>query len=85
MKNHAYPSLCFSSASQHWEVCRSEFITLFVLIISIILFGILKILEGRELAAILSGIAGYILGKSRPNKAEKDEPEADENKTINKA
>ncbi len=47
-----------------------QFITLFVLIISIILFGILKILEGRELAAILSGIAGYILGKSRPNKSE---------------
>ncbi|MBN8697342.1 MAG: hypothetical protein J0L87_12495 [Bacteroidetes bacterium] len=59
-----------------------QFITLFVLIISIILFGILKILEGRELAAILSGIAGYILGKSRPNKAEKEEPEAEENKTL---
>lgn len=44
-----------------------QFITLFVLIISIILFGILKILEGRELAAILSGIAGYILGKSKSN------------------
>ncbi len=42
-----------------------QFITLFVLIIAIILFGILKILEGRELAAILSGIAGYILGKSK--------------------
>lgn len=42
-----------------------QFITIFVLIIAIILFGILKILEGRELAAILSGIAGYILGKSK--------------------
>lgn len=40
-----------------------QFITLFVLIIAIILFGILGILEGRELAAILSGISGYILGK----------------------
>jgi len=42
-----------------------QFITLFVLIIAIILFGILKILEGRELAAILAGISGYILGKSK--------------------
>jgi hypothetical protein len=40
-----------------------QFITLFVLIIAIILFGILGVLEGRELAAILSGISGYILGK----------------------
>lgn len=40
-----------------------QFITIFVLIIAIILFGILNILEGRELAAILSGIAGYILGR----------------------
>jgi hypothetical protein len=40
-----------------------KFITLFVLIIAIILFGILGILEGRELSAIISGISGYILGK----------------------
>ncbi|MCB0713544.1 MAG: hypothetical protein KDD67_14550 [Ignavibacteriae bacterium] len=40
-----------------------QFVTLFVLIIAIILFGILSILEGKELAAIISGIAGYILGK----------------------
>lgn len=40
-----------------------QFITLFILIIAIILFGILGILEGRELAAILAGISGYILGK----------------------
>ena len=40
-----------------------QFVTLFVLIIAIILFGILGILEGSELAAILSGISGYILGK----------------------
>jgi hypothetical protein len=40
-----------------------QFITLFVLIIAIILFGILGILQGSELAAILSGISGYILGK----------------------
>lgn len=40
-----------------------QFVTLFVLIIAVILFGILGVLEGRELAAILSGIAGYILGR----------------------
>ncbi|MDR2009318.1 MAG: hypothetical protein LBQ22_02410 [Bacteroidales bacterium] len=40
-----------------------QFITIFVLIIAIILFGILNILQGSELAAILSGISGYILGK----------------------
>lgn len=40
-----------------------QFITLFVLIIAIVLFGILGILQGSELAAILSGISGYILGK----------------------
>lgn len=39
-----------------------QFITLFVLIIAIILFGILDILKGSELAAILAGISGYILG-----------------------
>ncbi len=40
-----------------------QFITLFSLVIAIILFGVLGILEGRELAAILSGISGYILGR----------------------
>jgi len=40
-----------------------QFITLFVLIIAVILFGILGILERSELSAILSGISGYILGK----------------------
>lgn len=42
-----------------------QFVTVFVLIIAIVLFGILGILEGRELAAILSGIAGYILGRGK--------------------
>lgn len=40
-----------------------QFITVFVLITAIILFGILRVLGGSELAAILSGISGYILGK----------------------
>ncbi len=40
-----------------------QFITVFILIIAIILFGILDVIGGSELAAILSGISGYILGK----------------------
>jgi hypothetical protein len=40
-----------------------QFITVFVLIIAITLFGILNVLGGSELAAILSGISGYILGR----------------------
>jgi len=44
-----------------------QFITLFVLIFSIVLFGILNILAGSELAAILSGISGFILGKGVNN------------------
>ncbi|HEX8394931.1 MAG TPA: hypothetical protein VF665_21475 [Longimicrobium sp.] len=53
-----------------------QFVTIFVLIIAIILFGILSILEGRELAAILSGIAGYILGRGSQVKKESAEPAA---------
>jgi len=40
-----------------------QFVTLFSLVIAIILFGVLKILEGRELAALLGGLSGYILGR----------------------
>ncbi len=43
-----------------------QFITLFSLIIAIVLFGVLNILEGKELAAIISAIAGFILGKYNP-------------------
>jgi hypothetical protein len=41
-----------------------QFITLFSLIIAIILFGVMNILEGRELSALLGGLSGYILGRS---------------------
>lgn len=40
-----------------------QFITLFALVIAIILFGITGILEGKELAALLGGLSGYILGR----------------------
>jgi len=40
-----------------------QFVTLFSLIIAIILFGVIGVLEGRELAALLGGLSGYILGR----------------------
>jgi hypothetical protein len=40
-----------------------QFVTLFALVIAIILFGVMNILEGRELAALLGGLSGYILGR----------------------
>jgi hypothetical protein len=41
-----------------------QFVTLFSLVIAIILFGIIEILEGKELAALLGGLSGYILGRA---------------------
>lgn len=40
-----------------------QFVTLFSLIIAIILFGITGILGDKELAALLGGLSGYILGR----------------------
>jgi predicted nucleic acid-binding Zn-ribbon protein len=40
-----------------------QFLTLFSLVIAIILFGITRVLEGKELAALLGGLSGYILGR----------------------
>jgi hypothetical protein len=45
-----------------------QFLTLFSLVIAIILFGITGILEGKELAALLGGLSGYILGRSNNDK-----------------
>ena len=41
-----------------------QFITLFSLVIAITMFGLLNILEGKELSALLGGLSGYILGRS---------------------
>ena len=41
-----------------------QFLTLFSVVIAIILFGIINILEGKELAALLGGLPGYILGRT---------------------
>jgi uncharacterized protein YjdB len=40
-----------------------QFLTLFSIVIAIILFGITGILEDKELAALIGGISGYILGR----------------------
>jgi hypothetical protein len=54
-----------------------QFVTLFSIIIAIILFGITGILGDKELAALLGGLSGYILGKynessSRPRQDTKE-------------
>jgi len=47
-----------------------QFVTLFLIVIAIILFGIMGTLEGKELAALLGGLSGYILGRtSQPKPA----------------
>jgi hypothetical protein len=70
-----------------------QFVTIFILMIAIILFGILNILEGKELAAILAGISGYILGRGsrviadkkeeKENKLAKEEPKKETKKDHN--
>jgi hypothetical protein len=59
-----------------------QFITLFSLVIAIILFGITGILEDKELAALLGGLSGYILGRGTAHDAQKsqddDAPKGDE-------
>ncbi len=41
-----------------------QFITIFSIIIAIILFGITEVLGGKEIAALIGGISGYILGRN---------------------
>jgi hypothetical protein len=43
-----------------------QFITLFAIVIAVILFGIIGVLQDKELSALLGGLSGYILGKSHP-------------------
>ncbi|CCO44766.1 exported hypothetical protein [Vibrio nigripulchritudo SOn1] len=49
-----------------------QFITLFLIIISIILFGIMGTLESRELSALLGALSGYILGKTSSGTGEQN-------------
>lgn len=65
----------FGVAFQDMSVRRSifssesgiQFLTLFSVVIAIILFGITGILESKELAALLGGLSGYILGRVSSN------------------
>ncbi len=41
-----------------------QFITLFLVVIAIILFGIMGVFGGKELSALLGALSGYILGRS---------------------
>jgi hypothetical protein len=41
-----------------------QYVTLFSLVIAIIVFGLTAILEGKELSALLGGLAGYILRRT---------------------
>ncbi|MBN7818705.1 DUF2207 domain-containing protein [Bowmanella yangjiangensis] len=40
-----------------------QFVAIFLIVIAIILFGIMGILESKELSALLGGLSGYILGR----------------------
>jgi hypothetical protein len=61
-----------------------QFITLFLLVMALTIFGLTKVLDGKELAALLGSISGYILGRglSRGNAApvpEKNNGESENN------
>lgn len=75
--------LCFFGVAFYDQAVRQtifsgqagmQFVTLFSLIIAIILFGITGILGDKELAALLGGLSGYILG--RYNHSERSNPSA---------
>ena len=54
-----------------------EFSTVIVIIFTLLIFGILGTLEGKDIATILAAIAGYVLGKaSAGSKQEKPVGEA---------
>ena len=42
-----------------------QFITIFLLVSAIVLFGIIGVLLDKELSALLGGLSGYILGRSK--------------------
>jgi hypothetical protein len=41
-----------------------EFSTVMVIIFTLLILGILKIMEGKDISTILAAIAGYVLGKA---------------------
>jgi hypothetical protein len=64
-----------------------EFSTVIVIIFSIVILGVVGILEGREIATILAAIAGYVLGKATgflPSSKEQAQPEQQKTEELNK-
>lgn len=62
-----------------------QFVTLFLIVIAIILFGIMGTLQDKELAALLGGLSGYILGRAdhrRAGSREEAEPAKREQQPI---
>lgn len=59
-----------------------QFVTLFSIIIAIILFGITGILADKELAALLGGLSGYILGKYNETPVRQSTPIPSKGKEI---
>lgn len=61
-----------------------QFVTIFLIVISIILFGIMGVLESKELSALLGGLSGYILGRVSNNAptATKKKPKGEVNSEV---
>jgi hypothetical protein len=59
-----------------------QFITLFLIVIAIILFGIMGTLEGKELSALLGGLSGYILGRAGTKRSEAPPTDPNQKKTT---
>ncbi len=67
-------SLIFEIFSKDFGI---QFITLFSIVIAVILFGIIEVLEGKELAALLGGLSGYILGRGASSEGRKSKEGSD--------
>jgi hypothetical protein len=52
-----------------------EFSTVIVIIFTLLILGVLKIMEGKDISTILAAIAGYVLGKAT-SEAKKAQPSA---------
>lgn len=50
-----------------------EFSTVIIIIFSLVILGVLKILNGENIATILAAIAGYVLGKAGSTSGKSDE------------
>jgi len=61
-----------------------EFSTVIVIIFTLMILGILKIMEGKDISTILAAIAGYVLGKatSDSKKEQNPAPPTDPMKTM---